>query len=301
MGPKRTDQDAFDRNGMPDNTPVVATAMRAAEADPAKKDEERYTLFWRLFGGTVLSIAALVSITLYNNISSNISELRGEVNRSNEARANAVAELRNDLGRANEARADLIRKDEFNSRLSNNWDRVQAVQQQCASVNATLTSLKTELDGVKDRSARQTMDLDAMKKDQTAATDSLKKDVAALDAVKEKLANLATDLKATRDDLQKLTASVDRNQAYDLERKALRDVQYKQTEETLKELQKGLQDCREKLARLEGLSAPAGYVVPQTAGGQPKKNTPKTSQPAKLPIEVLPAVEVAPMPRERMK
>jgi chromosome segregation ATPase len=283
---------------MPDNTPVVAAAMRAAETEPAKKDEERYSLFWRLFGGTVLSIAALVGITLYNNLSSNIAELRGEVNRANEARTNAVTELRADLSRASEARADLIRKDEFNSRLSNNWDRVQAVQQQYTAVNATLTSLKTELDGIKDRTGRQSLDLEAMKKDQSATTDALKKDVAALDTLKEKLATLVADLKTTRDDVQKLTNSVDRNQAYDLERKAHRDGQYKQTEETLKELQRGLQDCREKLARLEGQYAPVGFTGPPSPASQSKKTTPKNNQPGKLPIEIKPSVELAPMPRE---
>jgi hypothetical protein len=300
VGPKRTGQDdSIDRNGQPDLTPVVATAMRGAdltETPPPKKEEEHYSLFWRVFGGTILSIVALVCITIYNNVSSSIAELRSEVNRANETRANAVAELRNDLGRANEARADLIRKDEFNSRLSNNWERVQGVQQQYTAVNATLTSLKTELDGIKDRTARQSIDLDAMKKEQSATTDAFKKDVAALDTLKEKLATLVADMKTARDDLQKLTTSVDRNQAHDLERKAHRDGQYKQIDETLKELQRGLQDCREKLARFEGQYAPVGFTGPPS-GAQPKKTNPK-SAPAKLPIDLKPAPELAPMPRE---
>ncbi len=298
MGPKRTGQDdSFDRNGQPDSTPIAATALRGApgEAPPPKKEEEHYSLFWRVFGGTILSIAALVCITIYNNLSSSIAELRSEVNRANESRANAIAELRNDLGRANEARADLIRKDEFNSRLSNNWDRVQTVQQQYAAVNATLTSLKTELDGLKDRSTRQTIEFDAMKKEQSTTTDALKKDVAALDVLKEKLATVVAELKTTREDLQKLTASVDRNQAYDLERKAHRDVQYKQIDDTLKELQRGLQDCREKLARFEGQYAPVGFIGPPTPVAQPKKTTPKAA--AKPDLKPVP--EVAPMPRER--
>jgi chromosome segregation ATPase len=282
---------------MPDNTPVVATAMRAAETESPKKAEEHYSLFWRVFGGTLLSIAALVCVTIYNNLSSSITELRGEVNRANEARASAIADLRTDLGRANEARADLIRKDEFNSRLSNNWERVQTVQQQYTSINATLTSLKTEVDSIKDRTGRQALDLEAMKKDQSATIDALKKDVAALDALKEKLATVVADLKTAREDLQRLTTSVDRNQAYDLERKAHRDGQYKQIDETLKELQRGLQDCREKLARLEGQYAPAGFIGPPTPGTQPKKNPTKAATPGKLP-DLKPAVEVAPPPRE---
>jgi hypothetical protein len=52
------------------------TARAAAEGgakDPPKKEEEHLSVFWRVFGGTILSICALVAITLYNNMSSNIS------------------------------------------------------------------------------------------------------------------------------------------------------------------------------------------------------------------------------------
>ena len=55
-------------------------------------------MFWRVFGGTILSIFALVAVTLYNNQTNTINELRSEVNRSNEARA------------------ELVKKEEFNSR-----------------------------------------------------------------------------------------------------------------------------------------------------------------------------------------
>ena len=50
------------------------------------RNEEKISIFWRVFGGTILSIVALAVITLYNSISSNISDLRNEVNREREAR-----------------------------------------------------------------------------------------------------------------------------------------------------------------------------------------------------------------------
>ena len=60
---------------------------------------------------------------------------------------------------------------------------------------------------------------------------------------------------------------LERNKASDLERKTSRDIQAKQVEDALKELQKGLQDCREKLARLEGAKPadvkPAGGTTPE--------------------------------------
>ena len=60
-----------------------AEASRAA-AHPAAEQErqtgdERISLFWRVFGGTILSMVTLGAITLYNSITSNIAELRSEI------------------------------------------------------------------------------------------------------------------------------------------------------------------------------------------------------------------------------
>lgn len=260
MTAKRGDQDqAPDLNGRRDDTAVMAYALRPAN-DPLhvpkeKKDEERMSLFWRVFGGTILSIVALVALTVFNNLMTNLSELRAELTRSNEARAQAVSELRTDLARSTEARADLLRKDEFNTRMTSNWDRVQSLQQQNNAQNATLTSLKTEIDGLKERLAKQATEAEAARKD-----------VAGLELVKERLGLLAAELKAGRDEFLKLRADVDKNQAYDLERKERRDVQYRHVDEALKELQRGLQDCREKLARFEGQYAPPAAPAPKKGG-----------------------------------
>ena len=103
------------------------------------------------------------------------------------------------------------------------------------------------------------------------AVEAVKKDLAALEVVKEKLAGAAADLKTVRDELQKVQQELERNKASDLERKTSRDLQAKQVEEALKELQKGLQDCREKLARLEG-AQPVGppAKLPRTVAPEPK-------------------------------
>ena len=256
MGLKRQDNGAdFELDGRPDDAPVVAQVLRAAEdarhtdGKHEKKDEEKLSVFWRVFGGTLLSIGALIAITVYNNFTSTLSELRAELNK------------------AHEARADLVRKDEFNSRLSNNYERLKGLEQQNSTQTATVTSLKTEVEGLKERLGKAAADLETARKDQAAAHEGLKKDLAALEVVKERLALAAADLKAARDDLVKLRQDVDKNQAYDLERRDRRDAQYKQLDETIKEFQKGLQDCREKLARLEGQYGPPG-AAPKKANAQ---------------------------------
>jgi hypothetical protein len=286
------DDDALERTG---EMAALETARSAAEsgakAAGPKKDEEHVSMFWRIFGGTILSIVALVSITLYNNISTSISELRAEVSREREARA------------------ELVKKDEYNARVTAQYERMRGID-----------SLKVELEGMKEKvntnvtavtgakkdtavaveavkkdlaAAADAMKKDAaaleVLKDRVAALEGIKKDVAGLDAIKERTVTAAADLKALRDEVTKLSGDVERNKASDLERKANRDAQAKQVDESLKELQKGMQDCREKLARLEALKPsaepPAPFARPASpgavkpAGGTPAPGGPKPAPP----------------------
>ncbi len=237
-----------------------ATRSAAESSSPAKTEEhktdEQVSLFWRVFGGTLLSMVALGAITLYNSITT------------------SIAELRNELNRERDARAELVKKDEFNTRASSQSDRIRSFE-----------GLKIDFEGLKERTNSSTACFEALKKDVGGTTDvvkkdaaaievlkervialeSVKKDVAGLDVLKEKLTAAASDLKLVRDDVMKIQQEQERNRASDLERKTTRDTQYKQVEESLKELQKGLQDCREKLARLEGMQpmgATRGAFIP---------------------------------------
>src|SRR4051812_32032985 len=105
------DEETQERNG---EVTMLETVRSAADSssdkpEPKKKDEEGMSLFWRVFGGTILSIVALVSITLYNNMSSSITELRAEVSREREARA------------------ELVKKDEFNARVTAQYERMRGI------------------------------------------------------------------------------------------------------------------------------------------------------------------------------
>ncbi|MBA4063787.1 MAG: hypothetical protein C0501_08755 [Isosphaera sp.] len=236
---------------------AAAEAVRAAQPLRAgEPGDERVSLFWRVFGGTILSMVALGVLTLYNSISSNITDLRNELNREREARA------------------DLVRKDEFNARTSTQYERIRS-----------LDALRGDHEGLRERVNAAAAAVDGLRKDAAAGAEALKRDAAALEVVKDRLAGLegvrkevagldglrekvaaaAADLKAVREDLARTTQEQDRNRAADLERKAHRDAQYRHVEDALKELQKGLQDCREKLARLEGGMQPAGPPRPRPA------------------------------------
>lgn len=229
-------------------TARAGTLPGTAAGKPAeKKEEEKISLFWRLFGGTVLSIAALVAITLYNNINGNINDLRAEV------------------GREREARAGFVKKEEADARTKSQYERIRAVE-----------GYRVDIEAVKERAAVAVAGVEAVKKEtagfellkeRVAAVETVKKDVAGIDALKEKLTAATADLKAFRDEVQKLQQELEKNKASDLERKAFRDAQARQLDETIKELQKGVQACREKIARLEGAQpngTPVGKSRPES-------------------------------------
>jgi DNA repair exonuclease SbcCD ATPase subunit len=237
---------------------AVETARSITSAPVApprddKKEEEKMSLFWRVFGGTILSIVALVSITLFNNLQSSITDLRSE------------------LSREREARATLAKKDDVDSRIKTQYDRIRTVEGYKADIEAIKERANANAmaaDGIK---KDLTTSIDALKKDaagvevlkeRVAALEMLKKDVAAIDSLKEKLTALAADLKVAREDVSKAQQEVEKNKAADLERKTARDAQAKQLDETIKELQKSLQTCREKIARLEGLQPSPPPVKP---------------------------------------
>jgi len=78
---------------------TLRQAAPTAAAAGSPKGEERLPIFWRIFGSTVLSIAALVAITLYQQVNSSLNEIRS------------------DLSHLNENQGDAVKKDEFNSRI----------------------------------------------------------------------------------------------------------------------------------------------------------------------------------------
>lgn len=259
MSMKRSGRDDSGVYDSGDATPMLGAALlagAAGKADPhpkgPKSDDERMHIFWRVFGGTILSIVALSAITLFNNLTSSISELRA------------------DITRLNEARAEMVKKDEFNTRISTSYERIQGLQAQNTAQNATLAGYRTELDGIKER---------------MAGVESVRKDLAVIEALKERLTTLAADAKVYRDEYQKLRQDVDKNQAADQERKTRRDEQHREVEKSLKEMLAAIQACEVKLARLEGQQAkPAAKTNPTRTGpAKPTETEKKEPAPAAKP------------------
>ena len=91
------------------------------------KGEERISLFWRVFGGTILSIAALVGITVYQSFAANLNDLRTSINH------------------VNELQASLATKDDLNTKSTSLWAASKDVTAQTADLKTRTALLETQL------------------------------------------------------------------------------------------------------------------------------------------------------------
>lgn len=140
-------------------TPTVAPAAR-------KSDDEKMHIVWRVFGGAILSVTAFAGFTLYNTLTSSIAELRSEVSRLNEVKAEVKVE--------------------------------SAKKEDVAALRTRAEDNRRELDNQRERLAKYRQELDAASKEQAAVTAGVKKDLTtvekelqkALAEVREKLARL---------------------------------------------------------------------------------------------------------------
>jgi regulator of replication initiation timing len=162
---KRDGYDSTDTQEMETLPAATSAAAGSAPAVPRKSDEEKVSLFWRLFGGAVISMACLGGFTLYNTLTSSIAELRAENSRLKED----AAALR--------TRADDNRRE-------------------IDSMKERLSKYRLEMDAAKKDAGTAT---DGVKREVTAVEKELQK---ALAEVREKLARLEgrqTPMKPTDD------------------------------------------------------------------------------------------------------
>ena len=121
------------RGTQPDNNlPVQVETLRNAATSGAAappKGEERLSIFWRVFGGTLLSIAALVVVTMCQHFNNQLNDLRSDLTHLDQ-------DLRKDLGRYGEAQGELVKKEDLSSRMRYLWDTIQQLQGEKAAVTA---------------------------------------------------------------------------------------------------------------------------------------------------------------------
>jgi chromosome segregation ATPase len=185
---------------------------------PDEKPEEKLSLFWRVFGGTLLSICALVVITAYQQLTGGIHDLR------------------NDVARLREANADFLKKDDYNNRSTQMWNRVNELN----SLNASVSVLTNKMTGVEQ---------------QLAAADRDRKDMqgplALVAALKEKLTALEEQRRVSEQDHKDLAAMAATIAALKDRDDALAK-QLKDADTERRDMARELQNLRERLAKLEG-------------------------------------------------
>jgi septal ring factor EnvC (AmiA/AmiB activator) len=124
--PEDVDQVSLARSAM---AVLNAEAIHCAEAAAPNvaKPEEKVSVFWRVFGGTLLSIAALVVLTVYQQVSSGLADLRTNVNH------------------LHETSADLLKKEEFNARATTIWTTINQFKDEAPAQKTRLTQLEVEV------------------------------------------------------------------------------------------------------------------------------------------------------------
>jgi hypothetical protein len=103
-----------------EQAPPAAGPIEVKKLEPIKDDkkkaEDQIPLFWKLCSAALLSVAALVAVTLYNQLSAGSSQLRSE-----------LGLLRHEVG---QLRNDLVPKDDYAARNERTINTIKQVQAQ---------------------------------------------------------------------------------------------------------------------------------------------------------------------------
>jgi hypothetical protein len=121
---------------------VVAQQQHKAEEEKEKKAahprEDTTPLFWKLCSAALMSVAAMIAVTLYNQLSS------------------SVGSLRNELHSLRERSGDLVRKDEYNNR---NVALAATIQRVEANNKANLARWEKDIQKAENQQHRTASDL----------------------------------------------------------------------------------------------------------------------------------------------
>jgi hypothetical protein len=114
------------------NTAVTVEVLRnAADAaracadngkDKEKEKEESIPLFWRVFGGTVLSICSLIVMTAYSGFTGSLAEAKGDL-------AGLSAEVRKEAARLSEAQTEMIGKGDCETVMATVWRNLDELRE----------------------------------------------------------------------------------------------------------------------------------------------------------------------------
>jgi hypothetical protein len=246
--------------------------------DGGKPHEEKVPILWRILGGTILSIVALVVITAYQSLTGTLKDLQGE-----------ISQLK-------EAKADLVKKEDFAATRTKIWERFQTDQsshnQQNQTITATLSTVKGDLSRSDEVLRAELARLnESVKGLQGEKREILTTTQAAVGQVRDRQATFEQQLRSAEQslkaveqqfkaveqcakDIQAANVAVSALQAAT----ASREAQTKHADEHRAELAKAVAELRERLTRLEVSLQSKPPSVPMPAA---KPNPKPPSVPAK--------------------
>jgi len=225
--------------------------LHSPSGDGGKANDDKVPVLWRVLGGTILSITALVVISAYQSLTGTLKDLNGEIN-----------QLR-------ESKADFVKKDEYADTRKRVWEQFQKDQSangaQFQTINAALGAMKgdwTVQDKlIKDDLARLTGSIKSLQDDKREILTTTQ---AAVGQVREhqatfeqQLRSVEQTLKSVEQQLRSVEQCAKDIQATNVTVSALqaastsREVQLKQAEEHRAELSKAVAEMRERLVKLE--------------------------------------------------
>jgi hypothetical protein len=102
----------------------------AQQAAPPPPSEEKISVFWRVFGGTLLSIAALVCMTIYQQFSASLTDLRAGINH------------------LNEFYADVVKKDELKTHSNAIWTSLKELGNDVLPLKTQTTVIQGQLQAI---------------------------------------------------------------------------------------------------------------------------------------------------------
>jgi chromosome segregation ATPase len=134
------------------STPVIVETLRSTaepkeEAAPAKADD-RVPLVWRIFGGTVLSIMALVAVTVYQQFNGGLSDLRSNMGHLDK-------DVHKELARFSETQAELVKQEMFATTMRRVSDAINELRGDRATLMMVKERLAVTMDAFKNSEDQQ--------------------------------------------------------------------------------------------------------------------------------------------------
>jgi hypothetical protein len=99
------------------------------EVKPAPEKEGKLSAFWKVCGGTLLSICAMLSVTAYQNLTNHIGGVSKDL-------VNLNTDMRKELSRLSENHGELVQKGDFNTRMTSVWENITGLRGQGTEIIA---------------------------------------------------------------------------------------------------------------------------------------------------------------------